>query len=58
MKRSRRSNRIRRVLIPLNLVLATGMLLSLTLGTPSIPAIATAMVITTAASIIAVIFER
>jgi len=58
MKRSPRSRRLRAVLIPLNLVFATGMLLSLTLGSPTVTAIAAVMVITTVASIIAVIFER
>jgi len=58
MKRSPRSNRIRAVLIPLNLVLATGMLLSLALGTPPVSAISIAMLITCAASIAAVLLER
>ena len=58
MKRSPRSRRIRAVLIPLNLVLATGMLLSLVLGAPSVTAIASVMVVATIASIIAVAIER
>ncbi len=57
MKRSPRSRRLRAVLIPLNFVLVTGMLLSLALGAPSVT-IAGAMIVTSVASIIAVIFER
>jgi hypothetical protein len=58
MERSLRSRRIRAVLIPLNFVLATGMLLSLVLGIPSVTAIAGVMVVATIASIIAVAIER
>jgi hypothetical protein len=58
MKRSPRSRRLRTVLIPLNLALGALMLLSLTTGTLSPQLIAIPMMLVTAASIIAVIFER
>jgi hypothetical protein len=58
MKRSARSQRIRSILIPLNLVLATAMLIGLAVGTPPVTLIAVPMVIVTAASAVAVLFER
>ena len=58
MKRSARSQRIRSILIPLNLVLATAMLIGLTVGTPPVTLIAVPMVIVTALSAVAVWFER
>ncbi len=54
MKRSARSRRVRAVLIPLNLILATAMLIALVAGTPPVAVIAVPMAIVTAASIVAV----
>ena len=58
MKRSARSQRIRSILIPLNLILATAMLVGLAVGTPPATLIAVPMVIVTALSAVAVWFER
>jgi len=58
MKRSARSQRVRSILIPLNLILATAMLLGLALGTPPVTLIALPMIIITALSAVAVLFER
>ena len=58
MKRSARSRRVRSVLIPLNLALATAMLSGLIIGTPPLTLIAVPMLIVTAASAVAVLLER
>jgi len=58
MKHSARSRRLRSILIPLNLILATAMLAGLTFGTPPVTLIAGAMVIVTAVSMVAVLVER
>jgi hypothetical protein len=58
MKRSLRSRRIRAVLIPLNFIVVAAMLIGLTFGTPPTNVIAIVMMVTVAASIIAVLIER
>ena len=58
MKRSARSRRLRSILIPLNLLLATAMLAGLSFGWPPVTMIAVPMVIVTAASMVAVAIER
>jgi hypothetical protein len=49
---------LRSILIPLNLLLATAVLIGLTFGTPPVMLIAIPMVIVTAASIVAVPLEQ
>lgn len=58
MMRSPRSRLVRSILIPLNLALATAMLIGLAMGTPPVTVIAVPMVIVTAALAVAVLFER
>jgi len=58
MKRSARSRRVRSVLIPLNLILATAMLSGLITGTPPLTIIAVPMLLVTALSAVAVLVER
>lgn len=53
-----RSRRIRTVLIPLNLILATAMLISLILGTPAVTVIGIPFAIVLAVSAIAMLVER
>jgi len=58
MKRSARSRRVRSILIPLNLVLATAMVIGLVFGTPPVTLIAIPMAIVAAASAVAVLLEQ